>query len=81
MRTVLILPLPHSAFAIPHFIDALVEQLESSPPCHGGGRGFKSRLGRCRELARVVFPVAACKPVVTKQAGWTDERFDSFTTH
>jgi hypothetical protein len=25
-----------------------VAQLVSAPPCHGGGRGFKSRLGRCR---------------------------------
>jgi hypothetical protein len=23
-----------------------VAQLVSAPPCHGGGRGFKSRLGR-----------------------------------
>ncbi len=22
-------------------------QLVRAPPCHGGGRGFKSRLGRC----------------------------------
>jgi hypothetical protein len=28
------------------FIQGPVAQLVSAPPCHGGGRGFKSRPGR-----------------------------------
>ena len=28
-----------------------VAQLVSAPPCHGGGRGFKSRLGRMGKLS------------------------------
>ncbi len=29
------------------FVDGLVAQLVRAPPCHGGGRGFESHLGRC----------------------------------
>ena len=69
--------------------------VESSSPCHGEDRGFKSRQtrwnGTVRKLEKrrssnlrdsvsstltratdwVVFLVAACKTVVTKQARWT----------
>ncbi len=27
-------------------LDGLVAQLVRAPPCHGGGHGFESRLGR-----------------------------------
>ena len=29
-----------------HTFDGLVAQLVRAPPCHGGGHGFESRLGR-----------------------------------
>ncbi len=29
-------------------------QLVSAPPCHGGGRGFKSRQGRSNVITEVV---------------------------
>ena len=31
------------------FLQGLVAQLVRAPPCHGGGRGFESRLGRFRK--------------------------------
>ncbi len=34
------------SFLIPTLKAGPVAQLVSAPPCHGGGRGFKSRLGR-----------------------------------
>ena len=34
-----------------------VAQLVSAPPCHGGGRGFKSRLGRDLFLIFFVLPL------------------------
>ena len=33
-------------FSLPTLKAGPVAQLVSAPPCHGGGRGFKSRLGR-----------------------------------
>ena len=33
-------------FSLSELILGPVAQLVSAPPCHGGGRGFKSRLGR-----------------------------------
>ncbi len=42
------LEISHSPFVIRHssFRRSLWRSLESSLPCHGGDRGFKSRLGR-----------------------------------
>ena len=37
-----------------------VAQLVSAPPCHGGGRGFKSRLGRDYTFGWVAQLVRAC---------------------
>ena len=34
--------------------DGPVEQLECSPPCQGGGRGFKSRQDRFGQVAQSV---------------------------
>ena len=41
-----------------HFKAGPVAQLVSAPPCHGGGRGFKSRLGRDLFLIFLVFTSA-----------------------
>ena len=36
------------------FIDGLVAQLVRAPPCHGGGRGFESLLGRLYRKVRTL---------------------------
>ena len=59
--------------------NGLVAQLVSAPPCHGGGRGFKSRQGRIyfgRTSCPAVFAFRGTSSIAVVEAAVVGAEFD-----
>ena len=54
-------------------------QLVRAPPCHGGGRGFKSRLGRCNLKIWFIWDLSSAGRASALQA--EGHRFEPYRSH